>query len=183
MNIINHFVVVHPPKSGGTTAKRFLGQFGKFGLARVNSVYDSGHTSFRFKQMIYKDCTDMAEWFGVVRHPVARAISAHKFFRKSNGNPDKWIIEHWLKTPTDFDMLTNEDGKIDDCMTMWKCEELDQLLPAWAESRGFDDYIYRRQNETKMESPELLPHTIEFIKERFSWTLENFYADDPWLQK
>jgi len=117
-----------------------------------------------------------------VRNPEDRAISAYQHLanKKSYPSIDQWIYDVWIKIPTDKELL---NGLNIPNLKVFRLENLYQEVKEWAIEENLDhrritkanSRAGREKRRPRTIETELQKATKEAIRDKWSWTLDNFY--------
>jgi len=182
------FAIIRNMKCGSTSLSHFLrkngmvvnrqGLLGNFlgNHATYNSIKEHLHIAFSEEQI--KQITFVSS----VRNPEERAVSAyaHLSDRKCKFSIDEWILRVWMRIPTDEEILNGLDIPN---LKVFRLENLYQEVKEWAIEENLDhrritkvnSRAGREKRRPRTIETELQKATKEAIRDKWSWTLDNFY--------
>jgi len=144
--------------------------------ATYNSIKEHLHIAFSEEQI--KQITFVSS----VRNPEERAVSAyaHLAGRKPKLSIDEWILRVWMRIPTDEEIL---NGLNIPNLKVFRLENLNQEVEEWAIEENLDHITITKLNSRRVREKrhprtienELQKATKEAIRDKWSWTLDNFY--------
>lgn len=183
------FVILRNMKCGSTAISQFLNRNGRIvnneGLMGNFIGHHSIYRTIREFLPMHFSLDEIEEftWVSSVREPVARAESAyaHLANKRNYPDPDEWVMDCWMNIPTDEEVL---NGLRIPNLKVFRVEKLNDEMHAWADKMKFrHKNITIKNSRAQRESQsdfqvefELQDSTKQALREKWSWTFENFYA-------
>jgi hypothetical protein len=185
----NNYVFFHIPYCVGTSVCDLLPNIDV--VKNIdNNYFTYFETKFVFDVNSENDWFDKAKKFSIIRNPIERTISLYRYILDNTSHPlhSKFLSKdltqfcYYLKNIGDTSIisckqhLSNENGKVDDSIRIFKLEEINNHLEELSDIIGtkVDKFPHVNKSEhiyTYTEECELL------IKDVFSDDFEKFYKE------
>lgn len=182
------FLHVKAMKTGSTTIDVFLR---KNNVTIINDTFGMQHHTTRHSpysnlEMVIKarfgdEFFDKLNLITCIREPIARAESWCAAFMNPSLDCNEYVRETFLKIVTDEEFLAGVDF---DRLKVFKTEDLTKELKALAKEREWKtdevpEANTRKEKERKTKVKKVIEFTDEtkdLIRERFKWTIDNYYS-------